>query len=147
MSVNESGIECKICGSYNCEYVCTDCYNKETHNLMVKNKELEGLLNDSRVDVEELNILAAENACGFKTQMDLIKAQYLAKFTAYRDEEDKLMAMVKAEARQRALKEVGEWVDKLWLAVYHDKKFTPYELMQILENAYKKLQQGELPKE
>ena len=25
MSINESGAECSICGSYNCEYICTEC--------------------------------------------------------------------------------------------------------------------------
>ena len=38
------------------------------------------------------------------------QAEYLAKFTAYRDEEGKLMSMVKAEARQQALKELKDYV-------------------------------------
>ena len=38
------------------------------------------------------------------------QAEYLAKFTAYRDEEGKLMSMVKAEARQQAQGELSGWI-------------------------------------
>ena len=41
MSINESGAECKICGAYNCDYVCIECYNEETHKLQARLKELE----------------------------------------------------------------------------------------------------------
>jgi hypothetical protein len=29
MSVNLSGNECMGCGSYNCDYVCLECYNED----------------------------------------------------------------------------------------------------------------------
>jgi ATP-dependent protease Clp ATPase subunit len=54
MSTNESGIECKICGDYNCEYVCTECYNKETHELQAKIKSLKTLDNSRVITINEL---------------------------------------------------------------------------------------------
>jgi len=40
MSINETGIECEKCGSYNCKYYCERCYNNLKKKYQQKIRKL-----------------------------------------------------------------------------------------------------------
>lgn len=60
MSVNDSGAECSQCGSYNCEYLCTECVLELLLEVGIpKDKALTALENKG-IELEEWQIKEVE---------------------------------------------------------------------------------------